>query len=379
MCILAGVVMLFASCFAFAACAKEEKEEFEEVNAITDLGDESRVNLYGRNYYNDDLGGMAFTNAAAGFEVRIRGTELTASVQGLGSWKTMFSVFIDGERDSNARIVTIETGASDTLIFAEGLSEGEHTVKVLKRNDSLRNTAVVTKIETDGVFLEAPERPAIKLEVYGCSVTTGSGILREVTYDEATGKYNDSNVYTAETQNIFQAYPGIAADILGAELQIFGRGGIAMKYTTGMYTVSNNYGSVAVDLPASEYPYDYNSWRPDAVVIYLGGNDYLQGSSHNIGYSIDGVKVAYIEFIRNVIGTYYGKDIPIVLCSGMHTAVRPAGLEACMQSVKSMLVSEFPKLDAVEFEPCVVGHPIVSENKAAGEKLAAKLKELLGI
>ena len=376
MCGLLSGALLLGSCLAFAACREEDDEVLAEISSITDF-DERYINLYGRNYYNEDIGGMAFVNGASGFEVKMRGTALTATVKGVGDWNSMFSVFVDGEEDSNARIVTAYTAAEDALVLAENLAEGEHTVKVLKRTDSFRSTAIVKELNTDGVFLGAPEKPALKLEVYGDSITNGSGILREVTYDEATGKYSDSNLYTAETQNALQAYAAVAARKLDAELRIFGRGGITLKYSAGD-SVSSNYNSVAVDLPASEYPYDYNSWTPDAVVIYLGTNDYNIGTANpTLGFSIDGMKIAVVEFVRNVIGLYYGKNIPIVLCSGM--MVHNVGLNTAMAGAKNMLISEYPNVDVLDFDACAIGHPVVGENAKAGDQLAAKLKNLLGI
>ena len=50
---------------------------------------------------------------------------------------------------------------------------------------------------------------------------------------------------------------------------------------------------------------------PDAVVIYLGTNDYLRSLSSNTGYSIAGMEVAYIEFVDKLVGAYYGFDIPV--------------------------------------------------------------------
>lgn len=381
-CTLLTGVLLLGSCFAYAACAEKEPEEPEEVNLITDLSDKTYVNLYGRTYFNENVNGMAFVNSASGFEVRFRGTELWMSADCTGLWQSMFSIFLDGERDSNAHVITMNQNGTYDQIIVENLEEGEHTVKVLKRTMSNRDSTFVHNLSTDGIFLPAPEGPALKIEVYGDSITCGEGVRRPVTYDEATGKYEDSKIYNAETENVFESYAGIAADRLDAELRVFGRGGTALKYTNDMHSISENYLSCVVDQDQDESPYDYNSWRPDAVVIYLGTNDYSKGRAYPaLGYTLDGLKIAFSEFIQNVIGNYYGKDIPIVLCSGM--MVKSASrLDEVMLNVKNMLSQQFPNLDVLSFPENVVdpsAHPILPESVTAGENLAAKIRELLGI
>ncbi|MGN1077983.1 MAG: hypothetical protein ACI4ST_05665, partial [Candidatus Gallimonas sp.] len=129
------------------------------------------------------------------------------------------------------------------------------------------------------------------------------------------------------------------------------------------------------DLDPALYPYDYNSWTPDVVVIYLGTNDYNIGTKNpTLGYSPDGLKIAFVQFLRSVIGAYYGTEIPVVLCSGM--MVPAAGLGDIMESVKRML-PEFTNLQTLEFSPCAIGHPVVEEDRVAGELLAGKIREML--
>ena len=394
LCTAAAAVMLFASACMFAACSEGEKDmndqtqgELEEVSVIEDLTDARYINLYGRNYYSDTMDGMTFINSAAGFEVRFRGTSLSMSTRtvtsGGGYSKSMFSVFVDGETDSTARILSVREylGGYRDEVIVEGLSEGEHTVLLLKRTPSNRDSCYVESVSTDGVFLAAPQKPGIKLDVYGDSITCGEGILRAVTYDEETDTYRDSGAYTADTQNALQAYAGVAARELGAELRIFGRGGIALNYTTQEFTVLNNYKSMAVDLSVErgDCPeYDYASWTPSAVVLYLGTNDYNFGRKYSsLGYSSEGMRDAVVKFVNEVVGQYYGKEMPVFLCAGM--MVPNSGLDQVMEQAKRILKFYYPNVETVIFDACAIGHPVVSENEAAGQKLADAIRETLGL
>lgn len=367
----------------------EEPEQLQETSVITDLSDERYTNLYGRTYYNDNMGGMTIVNSASGFEVRFRGTSLSMSIQAntttaTGYQKATFSVFVDGETDSEKNILSVRKsmGFYTTVPVAEGLAEGEHTVKVLKRTPSNRDQCYIQSLETDGTFLAAPERPALKLDFYGDSITCGEGVMREVTYNESTGTYEDSKIYTVETQNVFHSYAGFAAKELNAEFNVFGRGGIAMKYNypTSEFSVLGNYKSMAVDLSLErgECPeYDYSRFTPDVVVIYLGTNDYARYLG---GYAPDfptGLVPAFIQFIREAIGGNYGYDIPIFLCSNQMAP--NSGLDQRMEEVKTQLKSQFPNLETVRFEQCAAGHPVSSEGLAAGRTLAQAIREKLDL
>ncbi len=394
---LCALVLALTAGACFVACGESEPEQPIDKIALTqNTTDYSKyVNTYGRVFYNSDLGGVTFINSASGFEVRFRGTELRAEVQtvsGGGSYPNgMFSVFVDGETDSNAKILKTERsvgGVSDEVTIAEGLTDGEHVVKVLKRTPSNRDRLVVSQISTDGEILPAPAKPSLNIEFYGDSITCGEGVLRA--YKDENGNIKDSALYTQKTQNVFQSYAGECAKDLGAAFRVFGRGGIALKYTDftkERYTVANNYGSMAVDLAAAEYPYDYNSYRPDAVVIYLGTNDYFRSQKgtakddNGVAYSKGGMKIAVVNFVRDVIGRYYGKNIPVFVCSNLMAP--GSGLDVIMENAVTELKSDFPNAVAVKFDKGVTtdkgGHPVVEDSEIAGAKLAGEIRRVLGI
>lgn len=394
---LCALVLALTAGACFVACGESEPEQPIDKIALTqNATDYSKyVNTYGRVFYNSDLGGVTFINSASGFEVRFRGTELRAEVQtvsGGGSYPNgMFSVFVDGETDSNAKILKTERsvgGVSDEVTIAEGLTDGEHVVKVLKRTPSNRDRLIVSQISTDGEILPAPAKPSLNIEFYGDSITCGEGVLRA--YKDENGNIKDSALYTQKTQNVFQSYAGECAKDLGAAFRVFGRGGIALKYTDfnkERYTVANNYGSVAVDLAAAEYPYDYNSYRPDAVVIYLGTNDYFRSQKgtakddNGVAYSKGGMKIAVVNFVRDVIGRYYGKNIPVFVCSNLMAP--GSGLDVIMENAVTELKSDYPNAVAVKFDKGVTtdkgGHPVVEDSEIAGAKLAGEIRRVLGI
>ena len=377
--------LLTAGVCAFSACGGNDDStsggnvEVPEIEKIDDLTDERYVNLYGRNFYNENLEGMTFINSASGFELKFRGTSVSAKLCKIGSRDSMWSVFVGGETDSNARVLTF-TDTKGVFIqetLVEGLSDGEHIIKVLKRTPSNFDRILVKEISSDGMFTAAPEKPSVNIAFYGDSITCGEGVLRDY-------KPSDSAKYTALTQNALQSYAAYAADKLNASYEIFGRGGITLKFRnpeTESYSVLNNYMSYAVDLSVAngDCPeYDFSS-TVDAVVIYLGTNDYLRSLKYSTGYTAAGMKAAYIEFVDSVIATHYGSDIPIILCSGL--MVQKSGLSGCVKDAVETLKAKYPYIAAVDFEPGVTepsgGHPVVEDSIKAGDTLAATLKTLL--
>ena len=369
-----------AGCGAFTGCNNSDGgNKIPEMQKIEDLSDDRYVNLYGRNYYNENLEGTTFINSASGFEFKFRGTAVYADICVIGSRDSMWSVFVDGETDSNARVLTFKETrgmfAKKTLV--EGLPSDEHTLKILKRTMSSADYAVIKNLSSDGAFLGAPEKPKLHIAFYGDSITCGSGVLREY-------KPADSKIHTAETQNALQSYAAYCARELGASFGVFGRGGITLKFrnpATEPFSVINNYKSMAVDLSVEngECPeYDFSD-IPDAVVIYLGTNDYLRSLSSNAGYSLAGMEAAYIEFVDKLVGAYYGFDIPIVLCSGM--MVHNSGLAGAVSGAAQTLKPKYPYIAALDFDAGVTesvgGHPVVEDSVKAGAQLAQTLKTLL--
>ena len=139
--------------------------------------------------------------------------------------------------------------------------------------------------------------------------------------------------------------------------------------------------SYAVDLSVAngDCPeYDFSS-TVDAVVVYLGTNDYFRARNYDTGYSPAGMEAAYIEFVEQVVGAHYGYYIPVVLCSGL--MVHSSELGGCVKGATEKLKAKYPYIAAVDFEPGVTeptgGHPVVEDSIKAGDMLAATLKTLL--
>ena len=85
---LSAVVV--AGCGAFAGCNNNSDggNKVPETQKIEDLFDDRYVNLYGRNYYNENYEGTTFINSASGFELKFCGTAVYANICVIGSRRT---------------------------------------------------------------------------------------------------------------------------------------------------------------------------------------------------------------------------------------------------------------------------------------------------
>lgn len=166
-------------------------------------------------------------------------------------------------------------GRQELCLF-QGMSEGPlKRVRVLKETQSMPEDPAC-RVELEGLrweggeFLALPE-PACRLEFIGDSLTSAEG---------AAGAREE----TDWTGAIFSASRGWAwqtADLLGGECRIVSQSGWGLRSgwdNNPHHALPEFYGQVCGTAPGGRAlgalePYDFASWRPDAVLVNLGTND----------------------------------------------------------------------------------------------------------
>jgi len=159
-------------------------------------------------------------------------------------------VFVDGQRTDK----TVSGGPEQTIQIASGLSAGEHTITIWKNWGYGKERGPLVFhgfVLQDGHNLVELDPPAIKMEIYGNSITEGT----------STGGY--------------AAYPAVAARELGGSVSNCGVSGIALMNGTGYWwgggveKIWDKYDFRGL----SATPYDFTSYIPDIVIFALGVND----------------------------------------------------------------------------------------------------------
>lgn len=197
---------------------------------------------------------------------------------------------------------------SDSLItLVDSLSAGPHSLRVTYAIEGYEKHPEFRGFTIGGAdrkLLPAPERPALKLEFIGNSITCGYGTEAE----------NGDVHYSYDTQNHTLSYAYRTARALDADFNIVARSGI------GMY---RSYGGPKEGTPEQRMPGEYDrtliydpshywnhaNFRPDIICINLGTND----TSLN-DYDINLFEEAYKKFLVHL--RMFQPQAKIVLLTG---------------------------------------------------------------
>lgn len=210
----------------------------------------------------------------SGIEVNVTGSELWIDIE--VAFDTHEPWIFTRLNDSFMSRQMLMPGKQSICLFRGMSPEAVKNVKffrelqAMSEDDTCR--ILVHGLRSDGSFQPVLEKK-YKLEFIGDSITSGEG-----TYG-ATEDTDWLPMYMGISRN----YALMVSDALDAEFRLFSQGGwgvlsgwdndprhnIPSRYEKLCGLVS---GTKNDELLASE-PYDFNSWKPDAIIINLGTND----------------------------------------------------------------------------------------------------------
>ena len=268
----------------------------EQINSL----EEEYVNLFGRVYRATD-GKLTLDNVCTGVEVAFYGTQLSVKVR--SRQKSMIRAFIDGETEGTAYVLNANTDM--TVPLAEGLDEGLHTVRVLKAASPQYGSIALDEeaFATDGEFFCAPQKPELKIEVVGDSITAGAGALGT----------SAESAQQVENSDPTKAFAYLTAQRLGAEASIIALEGMCVKDTSicayDAYTQCSTNNAAA---------YDPAQFDADIVVLALGENDMWHATDSSFAYTIEQLQQDYADMLRLI--RQYHPQAHIVCMFGMMPA-----------------------------------------------------------
>ncbi|MEV5879625.1 RICIN domain-containing protein [Streptomyces sp. NPDC052101] len=237
------------------------------------------------------------------FEGRVSGTGVGIV---LNDSAADYDVQVDG-----TTVTTLVT-PGDTTHWINGLQNGEHTVRLVKRNDTPGD------ISTFGGFVAAPggavlTKPAARnrqIEFIGDSLTVGYGNLsnsRDCTSDQLK-----------RTTNADVSYGALTARQLNADYQINGFSGLGMVRNYGGGSPDVTYRTFydrALQSVSGDVWQNPGTWRPQVVVVNLGTNDFSPlkpGESWTPDSLAAAYRSAYTDFLQK-LRTRYGAGTTIVV------------------------------------------------------------------
>lgn len=311
--------------------------------------------------YNWPNAGFEFVFDGSRVEVYVPYSTYNDSGEDFGPF---FNISVDGIKPIRVKL----TSGWNTLV--ENLEDREHTITVTRSSEGIRGLAYMSAIRLtgDGTDPFPTEAKSRRMEFYGDSYTVGYGNLGV-----------DGDSYTASNTDNGNAYSLITARAFDADANIIAYSGKGVLYNdNGVDRMLNNLSTqfFLADIKTGyedHSTWDFSKYTPDVVVVFLGRNDYVCTTYHNIG-TADEVEDAYKVFLQNIRQKY--PDSKIICCSrpdgGYKELVGVAVDELMDPNIHTLVFQEPFPTGGVGQHPNVAGHAVIAE------QLIKKVSEITG-
>lgn len=348
-----------------SACSSRTAEEVSAPAAPVEASilitpDNPQIRYTGRVAVNEEVALYDWANVQIEFRVRAPRLELL-----FHDGKNDYNLFVDGVLRR-----TITT-ASDIKTYPIELSRAPHHIKITKRTGPNfgSGTFLGVKLPEGSELLDLPPRPPRKIEFIGDSYTVGYG-------NEGPG-LDCAGVYRPY-ENSYLTFATIAARELNAEshlIAISGYGAVR-NYNdpnpTSATPVPFFYARTLME--RGDLPWDFASWKPDAVAVKLGTNDHSTQPEPDAETFLQGIH-GLLEQIHSAYG-----DVPVFLLAdtGLSQLVERTERAAAEQRAKGNEKTYFVKLSQPlpEQKGCD-HHPLVSGHEVMAAELVAAMKSIL--
>jgi len=252
--------------------------------------------------------------------------------------------------------------AHDTIVVAEDLTGGVHTLLVCKNTEANIGYLELVGIRCKQLLKPSP-KPVRKIEFIGNSITCGTGSdVSEIPCGK--GVWQDQH-------NAYLSYGTITARTLNAQYHLSSVSGIGLMHSCcGMNIIMPKVFD-KISMRNDTISWNFKRYQPDVVTICLGQNDGQQDSS----LFCDN----YISFIKQLHG-YYPKSQFILLTSPMADAGLVAFMKKTLTAVMNKLNYSGDKKVNVyffskQYHNGCDSHPDLEEHKLIAGELTAFIKK----
>ena len=372
-----GLALLMSA--SLAACAGETGGEGMR---SLDLSEKNFKPL-GRAYF--DGGRIYCALSGTGAEFTFTGTRCTVTVAGDSTAtnssqadnQSRLAIYLNGERVVDEMI----DSETETFEVLDSSSEQTVDVKIVKLSESPMSTLSITDISIDG----HGEAPAAEnehfIEFVGDSITCGYGVDDE----------DRNHHFSTKTEDVTKAYAYKTAELLGSDYSMvsYSGYGIISGYSDGSRKVSEQ----ALPQYYEKLGYSWSSngdfkpseidWRferqPDVVVINLGTNDasYCQNKEDRR----EEYRNEYVNFLKTVRKDNPGATVICALgimgkdlCGDVIKVVNAYKDETGDENVYYFEFDNQSEADGIAAD----WHPTEATHSKAADKLAGKIKEVMG-
>lgn len=277
-----------------------------------------------------------------------------------GSNHNYIEIVIDGKIAERIKL----KNKTNVLHVPDTLSDTEHTVLICKDTESNIGYIDFVGFRCEKL-LPPPAKPTRKIEYYGDSITSGTGMdLSEIPCGQ--GQWYDEH-------NAYMSYGALTSRNLHAQWMLTALAGVGMVHSCCAMNVVMPQIYDKVFLRADSIKWDFNNYQPDVVTVCLGQND---GPGQDSTYFCS----TYVKFIQTLRQHYPGADI-ICLSSPMAddtlTGVLHRYLTGIVNAVNASGDNRVYKyFFSRRFHSGCGGHPDLAEHKLIAAELTAYIKRL---
>lgn len=274
-------------------------------------------------------------------------------------------VIVDAnDNPEDRKVIEIRGSAKQTIELASFDRVGEHTLEIIKLDESGSKVSFYGLDIEEGGLISKPERPTLQLEFIGDSNTAG---------------WNAWNAYDnggSEVSGAYHTFPGMVSRMLGAEYSLIGASGsgITDKASWNCRRVWDRLHLTETTGPDNIWDFENNYWgfNPSAVIVNLGANDYYGGASK------EEIKNGWKSFILDQLRQKY-PDAHIVLANSYGWAINEPA-DYVNEAIEELKISGETNVSFIRF-PWLWGqqHAVVNEHAGFANLLAQHLSEVLDI
>lgn len=277
-----------------------------------------------------------------------------------GNNHNYIEIVIDGKIKERIKL----KNRTNVLEVPDTLSNTEHIVLVCKDTESNIGYIDFVGFRCEKL-LPLPAKPARKIEYYGDSITSGTGMdLSEIPCGQ--GQWYDEH-------NAYMSYGALTSRNLHAQWMLTALAGVGMVHSCCAMNVVMPQIYNKMFLRADSIKWNFNNYKPDVVTVCLGQND---GPDQDSTYFCS----TYVKFIQNLRLHYPHADI-ICLSSPMANDTLTTVLHRYLTGIVSVVNASgdnkvYKYFFSRRYHSGCGGHPDLAEHQLIADELTAYIKKL---
>ena len=256
------------------------------------------------------------------------------------------------------------TAKTNVINVPDTLSDTEHTVMICKDTESNIGYIDFVGLRCEKL-LSLPAKPTRKIEYFGDSITSGTGMDLSVIPCGKGQWYDEHNAY--------MSYGALTSRNLNAQWHLTALAGVGLVHSCCNMNVVMPQIYDKVFLRNDTIAWDFKAYRPNVVTICLGQND---------GPKQDSVKfcTAYIDLI-GAIRQHYPKADIICLTSPMGDKTLTTVLQRYLTAITGYMNTAGDKkvykyFFSRSYNNGCGGHPDMADHKLIADELTACIKQI---